>query len=87
MTTAETLERGRESFERRAWGNAFDQLSAADQQTPLAPDDLERLAMAAYLVGRDADRDEVWRARIRSGCGWAVRRVPSGARSGWPSAC
>jgi DNA-binding NarL/FixJ family response regulator len=59
MTTAETLERGRESFERRAWGNAFDQLSAADQQTPLAPEDLERLAMAAYLVGRDADRDEV----------------------------
>jgi hypothetical protein len=40
-------------------GQRFDQLSAADQQTPLAPDDLERLAMAAYLAGRDADRDEV----------------------------
>jgi DNA-binding NarL/FixJ family response regulator len=58
MTTAGTLERGRESFERRAWADAFDQLSAADRQTPLAPEDLERLAMAAYLVGRDADRDE-----------------------------
>jgi DNA-binding NarL/FixJ family response regulator len=60
MTTADTLDRGRESFGRRAWTDAFDTLSAADRQTPLAPEDLERLATAAYLVGRDADSDEVW---------------------------
>ena len=60
MTTADTLDRGRESFRRRAWADAFDKLSAADQETPLAPEDLERLATAAYLVGRDADSDEVW---------------------------
>jgi hypothetical protein len=36
------------------------QLSAADRETPLAPEDLERLATAAYLVGRDADSEEVW---------------------------
>jgi DNA-binding NarL/FixJ family response regulator len=59
MTTADTLDRGRESFGRRAWADAFDKLSAADREIPLAPEDLERLAMAAYLVGRDADRDEV----------------------------
>ncbi len=59
MTTAETLDRGRESFERRAWADAFDSLSAADRESPLAPEDLERLAMAAYLVGRDAECDEV----------------------------
>jgi DNA-binding NarL/FixJ family response regulator len=59
MTTADTLDRGRASFERRAWADAFDQLSAADREAPLAPEDLERLAMAAYLVGRDTDRDEV----------------------------
>jgi len=59
MTTADTLDRGRASFERRAWTDAFDTLSAADREAPLAPEDLERLAMAAYLVGRDADRDEV----------------------------
>jgi DNA-binding NarL/FixJ family response regulator len=59
MTTADTLDRGRESFERRAWADAFQRLSAADRQAPLAPEDLERLAAAAYLVGRDADRDEV----------------------------
>jgi ATP/maltotriose-dependent transcriptional regulator MalT len=39
--------------------DAFDDLSAADRETPLAPEDLERLATAAYLVGRDADCDEV----------------------------
>jgi len=26
----------------------------------LGPEDLERLATAAYLVGRDADSEEVW---------------------------
>jgi ATP/maltotriose-dependent transcriptional regulator MalT len=60
MTTADTLEQGRESFERRAWADAFAKLSAADQETPLGPEDLERLATAAYLVGRDAESDEVW---------------------------
>src|SRR5919201_3111063 len=59
MTTADLLDRGRESFERRAWADAFDKLSAADRDTPLAPEDLELLATAAYLVGRDATRDEV----------------------------
>ena len=59
MTTADTLDRGRASLERRAWADAFDKLSAADRETPLAPEDLELLAKAAYLVGRDGDRDEV----------------------------
>jgi ATP/maltotriose-dependent transcriptional regulator MalT len=60
MTTTDRLDRGLESFERRAWLDAFDQLSAADRQTPLAPEDLERLATAGYLAGRDTDSDEAW---------------------------
>jgi DNA-binding NarL/FixJ family response regulator len=59
MTTADTLDRGRASLERQAWADAFDKLSAADREASLAPEDLERLAMAAYLMGRDADSDEV----------------------------
>ncbi|HEX9611677.1 MAG TPA: LuxR C-terminal-related transcriptional regulator [Gemmatimonadales bacterium] len=51
----EALQRGRESFERRAWKEAHAQLAAADREGPLEPDDLERLAMAAYLIGRDAE--------------------------------
>jgi DNA-binding CsgD family transcriptional regulator len=52
--------RGRESFGRRAWGNAFAELSAARREAPLEPEDLGRLATAAYLVGRDGDSIDAW---------------------------
>ncbi len=54
------LDRGRESFARQAWADAYAQLAAADREAPLEPEDLERLAMAAYLVGRDADSADAW---------------------------
>ena len=60
MTAADTLDRGREAFRRQAWAEASAQLSAADRETPLEPGDLERLATAAYLVGRDADSADLW---------------------------
>jgi DNA-binding CsgD family transcriptional regulator len=47
------LEAGRRHYELRAWADAYDTLSLADQETPLGGEDLELLAMAAYLVGRD----------------------------------
>src|SRR5207302_1052239 len=59
MTTTEALDRGREAFERQAWGRAYEQLTAAGHQAPLAVEDLERLAMAAYLLGRDDDSADV----------------------------
>jgi DNA-binding CsgD family transcriptional regulator len=49
------LERGRDCHRSRAWSDAYDALSRADRAAPLAPDDLELLATAAYLVGRDAE--------------------------------
>jgi DNA-binding CsgD family transcriptional regulator len=60
MTTADALDQGRESFGRQAWADAFDQLSAADRETRLAPEDLGRLATATYLLGRDADSTDLW---------------------------
>ena len=59
MTNSEALDRGRESFARHAWGDAYACLSAADRDTPLQGEDLERLAYAAYLTGRDADSEGV----------------------------
>jgi DNA-binding CsgD family transcriptional regulator len=56
----EALARGRESFGRRAWADAFAELSAADRESPLEPADLERLATAAYLLGRDDDSTGLW---------------------------
>jgi ATP/maltotriose-dependent transcriptional regulator MalT len=60
VTAAEARARGRECFGRRAWADAVAELSAADREAPLEPEDLERLATAAYLVGRDEDSVEVW---------------------------
>lgn len=53
-----TLDRGREAFRRQEWGEAISALHAADREAPLDLDDLERLAVALYLVGRDDDSAE-----------------------------
>jgi DNA-binding CsgD family transcriptional regulator len=49
------LERGRESYGRRAWQDAYEALRQADRATPLAADDLELLATSAYMLNRDDD--------------------------------
>ena len=51
---------GASAFDRRAWADAFAELSAADRTTSLEPDELERLATAAYLVGKDDESVAVW---------------------------
>jgi DNA-binding CsgD family transcriptional regulator len=55
------LELGRESFRRQSWADAEAQLSAADLEEPIGPDDLERLAVATYLLGRYEDSAAVSR--------------------------
>ena len=57
---ADGVDRGREAFGRQAWGDAYAQLVAADRETPLEIEDLERLAVASYLTGRDEESVEVW---------------------------
>ena len=56
------MRRGRQSFEQRAWAESYRLLHAADLDAALDPDDLERLAIAAYLIGRD-DEFEACTAR------------------------
>jgi DNA-binding CsgD family transcriptional regulator len=67
MGTVGTLERARESFAQRAWTGAYTLFSSADREAPLGVDDLELLATAAYLVGRDDDSADVW-ARAHHEC-------------------
>ena len=67
MARTHTLDGGRAAFGRQAWGDAYAQLSAADTEAPLELDDLERLAVAAYLVGRDEDSIDIW-ARAHHEC-------------------
>lgn len=60
MTVAGALERGRHAYRSRAWGEAYAHLVDAGQGAALGADDLERLATAAYLVGRDEDSADAW---------------------------
>ena len=99
MTTADALQQGRESYRRQAWGEAYAQLAAADREASLKPEDLERLATAAYLLGRDADCADAWErahheflrqgnveraARCAFWLGFGLRYRGQGARgSGW----
>jgi DNA-binding NarL/FixJ family response regulator len=50
---ADSLDRGRASYGRHDWADAVAALAAADQASPLEPDDLVLLALATYLIGRD----------------------------------
>jgi DNA-binding CsgD family transcriptional regulator len=49
------LELGRDAFARRAWREAYERLSAADETAPLGREDLELAATAAYMLGQDDD--------------------------------
>jgi DNA-binding NarL/FixJ family response regulator len=59
MDVAVEVERGRESYEARAWNDAHAALSHADRESPLSAGDLELLATAAYMIGRQDEYFEV----------------------------
>jgi len=53
----EELGRARQLFDQGVWADAYRLLSLVDGTTRLEPDDLERLATAAYLMGKDAESE------------------------------
>ncbi len=81
MAHAEELERGRESYARRAWTDAYESLARADLAAPLGADDLELLARSAYMLGRDDNyRNALERAyRAHSD----ANNPPRAARCAW----
>jgi tetratricopeptide (TPR) repeat protein len=76
MAVADREGRAHGSFPRRMWGETFDQLSAAQREGQLDAEDLERLAVAAYMVGRDAACEEAWIAAHHA---WLRRGDAEGA--------
>ena len=52
---SEQLERGRVFYADGAWSKAYESLSDADLAGPLAAQDLERLGVSAYMLGRVDD--------------------------------
>lgn len=57
---------GRAAFHRSAWREAYSHLTTADRTLPLGPEDLERLATAACLLGRETEGAGYW-ARAHAG--------------------
>ena len=99
MTDLATVAAWAEVFRAKGVGGVVSPLEAADRDAPLEPEDLERLATAAYLMGRD-DESEAFRARAhqtfldrgdhegaaRSACWLAFGLLQRGAiapASGW----
>ena len=61
MNGTEQREAGRRAFDREEWLESYEHLRAAVAgDAPLEPQDLEGLAIAAYLTGRDGDSTEAW---------------------------
>ena len=66
MAVADREERARRAFARRLWGDAFAGFSALHRERELDGEDLERLAVAAYMVGKDEACEEGWLAAHRA---------------------
>ncbi len=58
------------------WADAFDELSAAHREGRLQVEDLERLAVAAYMVGEDDACEQAWTAAHNA---WLRRSEPERA--------
>lgn len=63
MEAVAKIEQGREFYAARGWSDAYAALAGADREAALAVEDLELLATAAYMIGRE---DEYFRALGRA---------------------
>jgi ATP/maltotriose-dependent transcriptional regulator MalT len=54
------LAHGRQAFRDHSWVKAHELFSRAAHQRPLDAEDLERLAVTAYFVGRDQECERAW---------------------------
>jgi tetratricopeptide (TPR) repeat protein len=62
MTDTKTLRQARQLFEQKVWADSYRLFEGADRESALEHEDLERVATAAYLSGRD-DESEAFRER------------------------
>ena len=78
MAAADGVERARSAFAERRWAVAFADLSAALRKGELAGEDLERLAVAAYMLGQEGECEGAWIAASRA---WSDQGAPERAAS------
>jgi DNA-binding CsgD family transcriptional regulator len=70
MDAASALSAGRQAYLAFGWADAVTHLSAADRLSPLQAEDLERLAVAAYMARRDRESQDAW---VRAHHDWRHR--------------
>jgi DNA-binding CsgD family transcriptional regulator len=66
MSDIHLLARARQCFEQHTWADSYRLFEAADREVPLDPEDLERLATAAYLMGREDASEAFWERAHRA---------------------
>jgi class 3 adenylate cyclase len=75
----QSLQEARDAFDRHAWREAFDLLHAADASGGLSPEDVERLAEAAWWIGRMDEcieaQERAHAAYVEAGSGRRAARV------------
>ncbi|HUR17658.1 MAG TPA: LuxR C-terminal-related transcriptional regulator [Acidimicrobiales bacterium] len=78
-TREQALEAGRAAHSAKAWAGAVDHLRAAEAGADLEAADLELLAEATYLIGREDEAVALWirahKAWLAAGAGAGVRAV------------
>lgn len=60
MSDRHAIEQGRRAFTDRKWSEAHRSLVAADATGTIDSEDLERLAVSAFLTGQDATAEDAW---------------------------
>jgi tetratricopeptide (TPR) repeat protein len=77
--SSSSIDRGRAAFDRRAWSQAYAELSSLAATPDANPADLERRAIAAHMLGNAADAAACWQAAHRRAI--SVRDVGLAIRS------
>src|SRR3954469_1023670 len=60
MLLADALQQGRACFERQSWREAHELFTGADREASLAPEDVDRLATCAFLLGDESASADLW---------------------------
>ena len=87
MSEVSAIERARQAFDRKAWTDAYRLFEAAHHEAPLEPEDLERRAMTAYLLGSDVESERFIEQAHRRYLHEVTAKGPRDRHSGWDSYC
>jgi len=60
MVSEDALRHARANYDRQSWRQAHELFSAADREGPLGPDDLDRLATCALMIGNESESVDIW---------------------------